>query len=67
MFLLYIAKFLRQRNISDYNSNKISQIDSFGKTTITFILALYKSGWNKLNITNKTPLQNKIKCNDKPS
>jgi len=55
-----MAQFIRQRNISDHDSNKIPQIDSFGEATLEFITAIYKSGWDKLNTTDKTPIRNRI-------
>ena len=59
--LLCMAEFIRQRNISNCNSNKIPQIDSFGEATFKFILASHEAGWDRLNTLDKTPLRNKIK------
>lgn len=41
--LICITEFIKQRNITDYNGNKILQIDSFGKAALTFIQAIYEA------------------------
>jgi len=61
--LLCMAEFIRQRNISNCNSNKIPQIDSFGEATFKFILASHEAGWDRLNTLDKTPLETKSNCN----
>jgi len=58
--LICIAKFIRQRNISNHDSNRIPQIDIFGEAVFDFILALHKAGWDKLNTSNKNPFRNKV-------
>jgi len=41
--LICIAEFIRQRNITDHDGNKIPQIDSFGQATFDFITAIYEA------------------------
>jgi len=59
--LIRITEFIKQRNITDCNRNKIPQIDSFGEAALTFIQAIYEAGWNKLHTTDKTSIECKIK------
>jgi len=59
--LIHIAQFIRQRNILNRDGNTIPQLNSFGKATFDFILAIYEAGWNKLNTSDNTPIGHKIK------
>ena len=58
--LIHMAKFIRQRNITNHNGNKIPQIDSFGEAAFNFITAIYEAGWNKLFTSDKNTLRQKI-------
>ena len=58
--LIRMAKFIRQRNITDHNGNKIPQIDSFGQAAFDFITAIYEAGWDKLYTLDKNTLRHKI-------
>jgi len=58
--LIRMAKFIRQRNITNRDSNKIPQIDSFGEAAFNFIMAIYKAGWDKLFTSDKNTLRQKI-------
>jgi len=59
--LICMAEFVKQRNITNCNGNKITQIDSFSEAALTFIQAIHKAGWDKLNMVNKTSLRHNIK------
>ena len=52
--LIHIAELIKQRCITNQDRNKIPQLDTFGEAAFTFILAIHKAGWDKLNITDKT-------------
>jgi len=58
--LIYMAEFIRQRNITDCDGNKIPQIDSFGQAVFDFITAIYEAGWDKLYTSDKNTLRHKI-------
>ena len=46
--LICMAESIKQRNITNCDGNKISQIDSFGKVALTFIQAIHEARWDKL-------------------
>ena len=58
--LIYIAEFVKQRNITNHDGNKITQIDSFSEAALTFIQTIYEAGWDKLNAVNKSSLRHNI-------
>jgi len=58
--LIHMAEFIRQRNITDHDGNKIPQIDSFGEAAFNFIIAIYEAGWDKLFMSDKNTLRRKI-------
>jgi len=49
--LYRIATFIRQRKLKDKTVENIPQIVEFGFTTWDFISFIYKSEWNKLNVS----------------
>jgi len=59
--LICIAEFIKQRCITNWDGNKIQQLDTFGEVAFTFISAIYEAGWDKLNTTDKTNIGCKIK------
>ena len=59
--LICMAKFIKQRNITNCDSNKIPQIDSFGEAAFNFITAIYEAGWDKLFTSDKNTLRQKIR------
>jgi len=59
--LIQIAQFIRQRNISNHDSNTIPQLNSFGDAAFDFISAIHEAGWNKLNTSDNKHIGNKIK------
>jgi len=46
--LLRIGVFIRQHKLEDKTTENISQIFEFGFVAWDFLLAIYESGWNKL-------------------
>ena len=58
--LIRIAEFVKQRNTTNWDGNKITQIDSFGEAALTFIQAIHKAGWDKLNLANNISLRQNI-------
>jgi len=59
--LIHMAEFIRQRNITNCDGNKIPQIDSFGEAAFNFIMAIYEAGWDKLFTSDKSTLRQKIR------
>ena len=59
--LIRMAEFIRQRNITNRDGNKIPQIDSFREAVFNFIMAIYKAGWDKLFTSDKNTLRQKIR------
>lgn len=59
--LICMAEFIKQRNITNHDRNKIPQLESFGEAALTFIQAIHKVGWDRLNTPNMTTLRHKIK------
>jgi len=39
-----MAEFIKQRNITNHDENKITQINSFSEAALTFMQAIYKVG-----------------------
>jgi len=58
--LICIAEFIKQRNITNRDGNKITQLDSFGEAALTFIQAIHKVGWDKLNSANNISFRQNI-------
>ena len=56
-----MATFLRQRKLENCSGNNIQQLHSFGKAVWSFISAIYKSGWDHLNITDKISFRTIVK------
>ena len=52
-----IACFLRQRNVKDWNTNSIRQLDPFGESAWDFVLAIFESGWDTLTTANKLSIR----------
>ena len=46
--LLRIVVFIMQHKLEDKTTENISQIFEFGFVAWDFLLAIYESGWNKL-------------------
>jgi len=55
--LKYIACFLRQQNVKDWDANSISQLAPFGKSAWDFVSAILKSGWDTLTTANKSSIR----------
>jgi len=46
--LLYIANFIRSRKVVNSRENNVFELTGFGKAALSFILSIYKAGWNLL-------------------
>jgi len=55
--------FLKQRNLEGHNSNNIPQLESFGESAWTFILAIFKAGWDQLLSSNGITIRDNIAAN----
>jgi len=58
-----MTNFLKQRNLKDHNGNNIPQLESFGKSAWTFILAIFESGWDQLLSSNDITIRDNIAAN----
>ena len=65
--LLRMANFIKSRKIVKYKTLDITKLQGFGEAVWSFILLIYKAGWDSLSIDNhNNSFKNKIICKFTP-
>jgi len=55
-----LSSFLKQRNLEGRDGNSIPQLDLFSESAWSFISAIFESGWDQLDTSEKSSFQEKV-------